>query len=78
MRPTVWNADSLERFARYLNGPRGELRRLAGRLREAGWTDLEVEPLDLVVTELGQAQELLLLTGRNLRRRPLGSQSGVY
>ncbi len=59
------------RFARYLNGPRGELSRLATRLREAGWTDPEVEPLDLVVTELGETQELVLMTARNLRRRPL-------
>ncbi len=78
MRATGWNADSLERFARYLNGPRGELRRLAGRLRSAGWTDPEVEPLDLVVTELGQTQELLALVARNLRRRPIGTQGGVF
>ncbi len=71
MRPTGWGPESLERFARYLNGPRGELRRLATRLREAGWTDPEVEPVDLVVTELGQTQELVLMTARNLRRRPL-------
>jgi hypothetical protein len=71
MRPTGWGPDSLERFVRYLNGPRGELRRLANRLRSAGWTDTEVEPLDLVVTEIGQTQELLLLVARNLRRRPL-------
>ncbi len=61
----------MERFARYLNGPRGELRRLATRLREAGWTDAEVEPVDLVVTDLGQTQELVLMTARNLHRRPL-------
>lgn len=71
MRPTVWGADQLERFARYLNGPRSELRRLNSRLRAAGWTDAEVEPLDLIITEVGQAQELLLLVARNLRRRPL-------
>jgi hypothetical protein len=71
MRPPGWGADNVERFVRYLNGPRGELRRLATRLRAAGWSDAEVEPLDLVVTELGQAQELLLMTARKLRRRPL-------
>ena len=71
MRPRGWNADSLERFARYLRGPRGELRRLEDRLRSAGWTDVEVESLVPANTELGQVQELLSLTARNLRRRPL-------
>jgi hypothetical protein len=72
--PDAWGPHSLERFARHLNGPKGELRRLATRMRSAGWTDTEVEPLDLVVTEIGQTQELLALVARNLRRRPLESE----
>ncbi len=71
MRPTNWGPDSLERFVRYLRQPRGELRRLADRLRSAGWTDAEVEPLSLAITEIDQVQELLALVARNLRRRPL-------
>jgi hypothetical protein len=78
MRPTGWNADSLERFVRYLRGPRGELRRLEDRLRSVGWDDTELEPLVLANTELGQVQELLVLVAQRLRRRPLGSQGGVY
>ncbi len=71
MRASGWDAASLERFVRYLRQPRGELRRLEDRLRSAGWTDAEVEPLSLAVTELSQVQELLALVARNLRRRPL-------
>ncbi len=71
MRPITWGPDQLERFTRYLNGPKGELRRLADRLRSAAWTDTELEPLSLAITELGQTQELLGLVARNLRRRPL-------
>jgi hypothetical protein len=71
MRPSGWGPDQLERFVRYLRQPRGELRRLGDRLRSAGWTDAEVEPLSLAITELGQTQELLALVARNLRRRPL-------
>ncbi len=74
MRPKGWDAASLDRFTRYLNGPRGELRRLETRLRSAGWTDAEVEPLTLAITEIGQTQELLALVARNLRRRPLESE----
>lgn len=76
MRPRGWDAASLERFARYLNGPRGELRRLDGRLRSAGWTDSELEPLKVVTAELGQVQELLALLARNLRGRPV--QGGIF
>ena len=71
MRPAVWGPEQVERFVRYLRQPRGELRRLEDRLRSAGWTDAEVEPLALAITEIGQARELLLMTARNLRRRPL-------
>jgi hypothetical protein len=71
MRPITWGPDQLDRFTRYLNGPKGELRRLVDRLRSAGWTDTEVEPLSLAITELGQTAELLSLMARNLRRRPL-------
>jgi hypothetical protein len=71
MRPTTWGPDSLDRFVRYLNGPKGELRRLEDRLRSAGWTDGEVEPLALAITELSQTQELLALVARNLRHRPV-------
>ncbi len=71
MQPT-WGPDQLERLVRSLRLPRAELRRLSDQLRQAGRTDVEVEPLDLATTELDQASELLSLTARNLRRRPLG------
>ncbi len=72
MRPPVWGPDQLERFVRGLRMPRAQLRGLADRLREASWTDAEIEPLTLADSDLGQAQELLLMTARNLRHRPLG------
>jgi len=75
MRPAamqpVWGPDHLERFVRSLRLPRTKLEHLSRRLREAGWTDAEVEPLDLANTELRQTGELLMLTARNLGRRPL-------
>ena len=71
MSPKGWDGGSLDSFVRYLNGPRGELLRLETRLRSAGWTDAEVGPLALAITEIGQTQELLALPARNLRRRTL-------
>ena len=67
----AWGPDQLDRFVRSVRLPRAELRRLEERLRQAGWTDVEVEPLSLALTELGQVGELLSLVARNLRRRPL-------
>ena len=71
LKPRRWDADALDRFARYRRLPRVELEHLEDRLRRAGWTDAEVESVALANTELGQVQELLSLAARNLRRRPL-------
>jgi len=64
---------------RRLREPRAELTRLADQLRHAGWTDAALEPLELANTQLGQVQELLRLTARDLRDQPLeprGTEGG--
>jgi len=57
----------LERFVRALRLPRAELERLDHQLRRAGWTDAELEPLELSRALLAQVQDLLLNTARRLR-----------
>ena len=74
-----WGVPELERFVRRLREPRAELTRLADQLRDAGWTDTALEPLELANTQLGQVQELLLLTARDLRDQslePRGPEGG--
>lgn len=65
----TWGPVQLERFVRALRLPRGELERLDHQLRRAGWTDAELEPLELSRALLGQVEDLLLDTARRLRER---------
>ncbi len=66
----------MERFVRALRLPRAELERLDHQLRRAGWTDVELEPLELSRALLGQVQDLLLDTARRLRHLRLPPEEG--
>lgn len=70
MRAPTWDARDLERFVRHLRQPRAELEKLDHQLRRAGWTDAELEDLELARALLGQVQGLLLQTARRLRHQP--------
>jgi hypothetical protein len=47
MRSPTWDARDLERFVRHLRQPRAELEKLDHQMRRAGWTDAELEDLEL-------------------------------
>ena len=75
-RSATWGPVQLERFVRALRLPRAELERLDHQLRRAGWTDVELEPLELSRALLGQVPELLLDTARRLRHLHLPPEEG--
>lgn len=75
-RSATWGPVQLERFVRALRLPRAELERLDHQLRRAGWTDVELEPLELSRALLGQVPELLLDTARRLRHVHLPPRKG--
>ena len=77
MKPRRWDADTLDRFVRYLRLPRAELEHLEDRLRRAGWTDAEVESLTLANTELGQVQQQNDVTSEFLEKAWPEMASGV-